>query len=226
MGTPLPLYEGIAPVMKARVIIADDHSVVLEGLRHTLEDAGCEIVGAVAEGHSVVQAALDKKPDIVTLDISMPGLNGVEAARQIRRNDPHVKLIFVTMHPDAVYVREAFRAGANAYLLKRTAVSEMKNAIKEVMEGRYYITPLVAQQNMTDLLAAPDFGAFGKELTARQREVLQLVAEGKTAKEIGMTLGISIKTVEFHKRAVMDSLGLHTIAELSRYAMEHKIVGN
>jgi DNA-binding NarL/FixJ family response regulator len=211
--------------MKIRVIIADDHSVVLEGLRHILEETGCEVVGTADEGHAVVQLACELKPHIVTLDITMPGLNGVEAARQIRKNDPHVKLIFVTMHPDAVYVREAFRAGANAYLLKRTVVSEVKRAIGEVMEGRYYITPLVAQQSMTELFAAPDFGAFGKELTPRQREVLQLVAEGRTAKEIGSMLSISIKTVEFHKRAIMDSLGLHTIAELSRYAMEHKIVG-
>jgi DNA-binding NarL/FixJ family response regulator len=212
--------------MKTRVVIADDHSVVLEGLRHILEEAGCEVIGTADEGHAVVQSAYELKPHIVALDITMPGLNGVEAARQIRKNDPYVKLVFVTMHPDAVYVREAFRAGANAYLLKRTAVSELKKAIHEVMEGRYYITPLVSQQSMTELLTAPDFGAFGKELTPRQREVLQLVAEGKTAKEIGGMLSISIKTAEFHKRAVMDSLGLHTIAELTRYAMEHKIVGN
>ncbi len=212
--------------MKIRVIIADDHSIVLEGLRHILEEAGCEVIGRAEDGHALVRCAEELKPQIVVLDITMPGLNGVEAARQIRKLDLHVKLIFVTMHPDAVYVREAFHAGANAYLLKTTAVSELKQAIADVMDGRYYISPLVAQQNMTDLLAAPDFRAFGKELTPRQREVLQLVAEGRTAKEVGSMLGISIKTVEFHKRAIMDSLGLHTIAEISRYAMEHKIVGN
>jgi len=211
--------------MKPRVIIADDHSLVLEGLRHILEAAGCEVVALVEDGHAAVQAAAELKPNIILLDITMPGLNGVEAARQIRKNDSHVKLIFLTMHPEAVYVREAFRGGANAYLLKRTAVSELKRAIAEVLDGRFYITPLVTQQTVTELLAAPDFGAFGKELTARQREVLQLIAEGRTAKEIGGTLGISVKTVEFHKHAIMDSLGLHTIAELSRYAMENKIVG-
>ncbi len=211
--------------MKPRVIIADDHSVVLEGLRHILEAAGCEVVALAEDGHAVVKAADEMRPHVVLLDITMPGLNGIEAARQIRKNDAHVKLIFLTMHADAVYVREAFRRGANAYLLKRTAVSELKRAITEVMAGRYYISPLVTQQTVTELLSAPDFGAFGKELTSRQREVLQLIAEGKTAKEIGVTLGISIKTVEFHKHAIMDSLGLRTIAELSRYAMEHKIVG-
>lgn len=213
-------------MVRHRVLVADDHSVVVEGLRHIVEAAGCEVVGVAEDGHALVSLAQQLKPEIIILDISMPGLNGVEAARQIRKTDSRVRLIFLTMHPEAIYAREAFRAGGNAYLLKRAAVSELKQAITEVTEGRYYLTPLVAHESVNQFLAAPDLGVFGTALTGRQREVLQLVAEGKTAKEIGATLGISRKTVEFHKHAIMETLGLHTIAELARYAMENKIVGS
>ncbi|MBV8818313.1 MAG: response regulator transcription factor [Acidobacteriaceae bacterium] len=134
-------------------------------------------------------------------------------------------MLFLSMHSDPVYVREAFRAGANGYLLKRTAVSELRNAITAIMEGRVYVSPQVTNKNVDELLAAPAAGSFGSDLTARQRQVLQLVAEGKTAKEIAATLNISTKTVEFHKTSIMDALGMRTIAQLTRYALDHKIVG-
>jgi DNA-binding NarL/FixJ family response regulator len=210
--------------MKIRALIADDHGVVLEGLRHILEDAGCDVVGAAEDGREAVRLAETLHPDLLVLDISMPGLNGIEAARQIRRADPHVRLLFLSMHSDAVYVREAFRAGGNGYLLKRSAVSELAPAIREVMQGRYYVTPLVTKQTIAHLLGGPGGGNFGRDLTPRQREVLQLVAEGKTAKEAAAILNLSVKTIEFHKNSIMDSLGLRTIAELTRYAMGHKMV--
>lgn len=207
-----------------RALIADDHSIVLEGLRQILERAGCELLGAAEDGRELVRLSQTVKPDLIVLDISMPVLNGVEAARQIRKEDPHVRLVFLSMHSDAVYVREAFRAGGNAYLLKRTAVSELGNAVHEVMQGREYISPMVTTQTMAELLANGGAGTFGSELTKRQREVLQLIAEGKTAKETAALLKVSVKTIEFHKTCIMEALGLHTIAELTKYALDHKII--
>jgi len=205
--------------------VADDHSVVLEGLRKILEQEGCELIGSVEDGRALVQLALELKPDLIVLDISMPVLNGIEAARQIRKDLPRVPLIFLSMHSDTVYVREAFRSGGTGYLLKTTAVSELGPAIREVMSGRHYLTPLVTKQTLAELMGTSGGRTFGSDLTRRQREVLQLVAEGKTAKEIANALNISIKTVEFHKSGIMDVLGIRTIAELTRYAMGQGIVG-
>jgi DNA-binding NarL/FixJ family response regulator len=210
--------------MKIRILVADDHSVVLEGVRHILDQDGYELAGTAEDGRELVRAAEEIKPDLIVLDISMPILNGIEAARQIKKQNPRIKMIFLSMHADAIYVREAFRAGANGYVLKRTAVSELGPAVREVMEGRSYITPMVTKETMAELLAAPGAGSFGSELTKRQREVLQLVAEGKTAKEIANSLNVSVKTVEFHKSSIMDALGVRTIAELTRYAIDNKII--
>ncbi len=210
--------------MKTRVLVADDHSVVVEGLRAILEHSGCELVGTAANGRALVSAAADLKPDLIVLDISMPLLNGMEAARQIRAQNQRVKLIFLSMHLDPAYVREAFRIGADGYVLKTTAVSELGNAVQEVMEGRHYLSPRITQQTLAEFLSVPTPNSFGNELTERQREVLQLVAEGKTGKEIADILHISPKTVEFHKANLMDVLGIRTVAELTRYAIEHRIV--
>jgi DNA-binding NarL/FixJ family response regulator len=219
--------RGIGRVkMRTRVVVADDHSVVVEGVRGVLEQSGCELVATVADGRALVSAVTEHKPDLVVLDISMPILNGIEAARQIRSHHPRIKLIFLSMHFDPAYVREAFRAGASAYLLKSTAVSELGTAVAEVMEGRSYMNPCVTKQTFAEFLADPSSNSFGSELTERQREVLQLVAEGKTAKEIADTLHISPKTVEFHKANLMDVIGVRTIAELTRYAIEQRIVGS
>ncbi len=212
--------------MKTRVLVADDHSVVIEGLRSILEHSGCELVGTAAEGRALVSMAADLKPDLVVLDISMPILNGMEAGRQIRAHNPRIKLIFLSMHVDAAYVREAFRIGANGYVLKSTAVTELGNAVQQVMEGGNYLSPRVTQSPLAEFLAASASNSFGNELTERQREVLQLVAEGKTGKEIADVLHISPKTVEFHKANLMDVLGIRTVAELTRYAIDHRIVGS
>jgi DNA-binding NarL/FixJ family response regulator len=167
------------------------------------------------------------KPDVVILDIAMPVLNGVEAARQLRELAHPPKIVMLTQQANRTYVQEAFRSGANAYVLKQAAASELLTAIDEVMEGRYYISPLISP----DAIAVgfnPKVNPselFGGNLTPRQREVLQLIAEGRSAKQIAATLGISVKTVEFHKAAIMGELGLRTAAELTRYAIECGIVG-
>jgi DNA-binding NarL/FixJ family response regulator len=156
----------------------------------------------------------------------MPLLNGMEAARQIHASAPNVKVVFLTQQSHRTYVEEAFRAGASGYILKQSAASELVSALHEVLSGRYYVTPAVAGADIAAQLngVANPADLFGSRLTPRQREVLQLVAEGKAAKEIAGIIGISVKTVEFHKAAIMEELGLRTTAELTRYAMEHGIV--
>jgi DNA-binding NarL/FixJ family response regulator len=161
--------------------------------------------------------AQELQPDIVTLDISMPELNGIDAARKLKKLLPRTKMIFVTMHADQAYVSEAFKAGASGYLLKRSAGSELLQAIQSVMDGQCYITPLVAKGLVDSTITGRKPAVLtGESLTTRQREVLQLVAEGKTVKEIASALTLSPKTVEFHKSQIMSLLDLHTTAELTK----------
>jgi DNA-binding NarL/FixJ family response regulator len=210
---------------RPRVLIADDHVLVMEGLRKILE-AECEIVGAVEDGRSLLKVALELKPAIVLLDISMPLLNGVEAARVLVKTVPSAKLIFVTMHADATYVTQAFRAGASGYVLKRCASKELLFAIREVLKGRTYITPLIRKDMAGDIprSAVRTMDVVG-ELTGRQREVVQLVAEGHSVKEIATILHVSSKTVAFHKSNVVRRLGIRTTAQLTKYAIDHGITG-
>jgi len=209
---------------RPRVLLGDDHTIVLEGLRRIL-DPYCEIVGTAEDGRALVAAARELKPDVIVADISMPLLNGIEAARQIQKAGNSAKILILTMHPDATYATEAFRAGASGYVLKSSAASELVTAIQEVLKGRVYVTPLVAKDVLHTLLLAPTQpDTKGHDLTARQREVLQLVAEGKAAKEIAGILNVSPRTVEFHKYRIMEQLGLHTTAELTQYAIRHGIV--
>jgi DNA-binding NarL/FixJ family response regulator len=171
--------------------------------------------------------AQELEPDIVTLDISMPQLNGVDAARKLKKILPRTHLIFVTMHDDPAYVNEAFKAGASGYLLKRSAGSELRQAIQSVMDGQCYVTPLVAKGLVQSVISRGRPPVLqDKSLTARQREVLQLVAEGMTVKEIASTLNLSPKTVEFHKSQIMTQLDLHTTAELTKYALVHGILAS
>jgi DNA-binding NarL/FixJ family response regulator len=198
--------------------------MVAEGIR-TLLEPKYDVVGVAEEGRALVRAAEELQPDIVLLDITMPVLNGIEAARHIRRLVPRTKLIFVTMHSDATFVHEALRAGASGYVVKRAAVKELSTAIDEVTRGRIYITPLVTENFVRSMVTSGDEPRepFAR-LTARQREVLQLVAEGKSVKEIAGGLGIAPKTVEFHKTAIMRTLALHTTADLTKYAVKHGLV--
>jgi DNA-binding NarL/FixJ family response regulator len=204
--------------------MADDHTLVLEGLKRILE-ADFDLVGMAENGRDLVRLAEELKPDVVLVDISMPLLNGIDAARQLLKHTSQAKVIFVTMHADADYVAEAFRSGASGYLLKRSAASELVTAIQEVMKGRYYVTPLVTREALRPLFGEPpEPRKLSSTLTSRQREVLQLVAEGSSVKQIASLLRVSAKTVEFHKSALMDRLGIHTTAELTRYAIEHGLI--
>jgi DNA-binding NarL/FixJ family response regulator len=212
---------------KPRVLMADDHSLVLAGLRKLVE-VDCEVVGEVEDGRALVAAAQKLRPDLILLDISMPLLNGLEAARQLRSLVPESKLIFLTMHASPTYATEAFQAGASGYLLKRSAASELGLAIASVLQGQHYLTPLLTKE-VLDSVLKPSTGERGEPvsgaLTARQREVLQLVAEGHGTKEIATILSVSVKTVEFHKSRIMQHLDLHTTADLTKYAITHGITG-
>ena len=211
---------------RPRVLLVDDHTLVLDGFRKLLEDR-CEIVGVAEDGRTLLRMAQELQPDIVTLDISMPQLNGVDAARKLKKILPRTKLIFVTMHADPAYVNEAFKAGAAGYLLKRSAGSELLQAIQSVMDGQCYVTPLVAKGLVQSVVTGGRPAVQkDKSLTSRQREVLQLVAEGMTIKEIASALSLSPKTVEFHKSQIMTELDLHTTAELTKYALVHGLLAS
>jgi DNA-binding NarL/FixJ family response regulator len=197
---------------------------LLEGIRLLLEPE-FDLQGSVEDGQALLAAAKTLKPDVILLDISMPRLNGIDAARSLRKLLPSARLIFVTMHADADYVAEAFRAGAMGYILKRSAASELLTAIHAVLKGNHYVSPLVTR-NALDLLisSSKPQAKFSDRLTPRQREVLQLVAEGRSRKEIACVLNISVKTVEFHKGKLMRELNLQTVADFTRYAIEHGII--
>jgi DNA-binding NarL/FixJ family response regulator len=206
---------------KPRILLADDHALVLEGFRRILE-GHYELVGTVGDGRALLEAAKTMHPDIVILDISMPLLNGIDAAAQLKKICPKAKIIIVTMHADTDYVRSAFEAGASAYVLKRSAVDELGQAIRAVLEGHSYITPLITKELVDVFMATGSEKSGG--LTPRQREVLQHLAEGRTAKEIANLLNITSRTVEFHKGQIMDHLNLRTTADLIKYALTHGIV--
>lgn len=212
---------------RAKVLLADDHTLVLEGLGKLLEPH-FDLVGTAGDGRAAVEAAERLRPDVVLLDISMPLLNGIDAARQLRKRLPEAKIIVLSMHADPLYVSEAFRAGCSGYLLKRSAASELVFAIDEVLKGRFYVTPGVAREVIEPVFEDRSASRAkpppeGRTLTPRQREVLQLVAEGKSIKEIASILDISVKTVEFHKSRIMAELDLHTTADLTKFAVAHGI---
>jgi DNA-binding NarL/FixJ family response regulator len=210
---------------KPSVLMADDHSLILAGLRKLVEGE-CEVVGTVEDGRALVEAAQKLRPDLILLDISMPLLNGLEATRQLTKLVPESKVIILTMHASPTYATEAFQAGASGYLLKRSAASELSQAIQSVLQGRQYLTPLITK-DVLDSVFKPSTGERGTPastaLTPRQREVLQLVAEGRGTKEIATILSVSVKTVEFHRSRIMQQLDIHTTADLTKYAITHGI---
>lgn len=212
---------------KPRVLLADDHALVVEGIQKLLE-AEVELVGTVADGRALMRAADELAPDVAVVDISLPLLNGLDAARQIKKHHPEIKLIILTMHADQNFVTEAFRVGVSGYVLKQSAASELISAIQEVVKGRSFVSPLVTEALVERATRPPDqqpaAEGFSDTLSLRQREVLQLVAEGRTTKEIASTLNVSIKTVEFHKTRIMKELGLRTTAELTKYAISKGLV--
>jgi DNA-binding NarL/FixJ family response regulator len=210
---------------RPRVLLADDHRLLREAFARLLE-ADCEIVGAVADGRALLAAAPELRPDIVVLDIAMPVLNGLDAARQLKRLMPKVKLIFLTMNEDPDVAAEAFRAGASGYLLKNSAASELLQAIQEVCRGRSYVTPLATQGLVETFLhrAEPPAKVAELSLSPRQREVLQLLAEGHTMKEIARILKITPRTVAFHKYSMMEQLEITSSAELIQFAIKQHLI--
>ncbi len=208
---------------RPRVLLADDHRLLREAFAQLLQSE-CEVVGAVADGRAVLDAVPDLRPDIVVLDIAMPLLNGLDAARQLKRLMPAVKVIFLTVSEDPDLAAEAFRAGASGYLLKNSAASELRQAIQEVFQGRAYVTPLATRDLVGSFLQAPGPEKKAGGLSPRQREVLQLLAEGRTMKQIARILNITARTVAFHKYGMMHELGIRTNAELVQFAVKRHLV--
>jgi len=210
-------------VSKPRVIIADDHVLLAEAFEKLLSPE-CDVVAKITDGRALVEAARRVRPDLVLLDIAMPLLNGLDAARQIHAIDPTIRLIFVTMNDDPDLAAEAFRAGATAYLLKRSPASELLTAIRQAMKSRKYVTPLITE-GMLGALMNPMRGDTPRhELTSRQREVLQLLAEGKSMKDVANILAVAPRTVAFHKYRMMEQLRIKTNAELIQFAVRQHLV--
>ncbi len=209
---------------KARVLLADDHKIVAEGLRGLLEPE-FELVGIVENGRELIAKAQELGPDVIVADITMPSLNGIEAVAQLKKAGSNAKFVFLTMHQDVMYAKRAFEAGASGFVLKHSAPDELLTAIREALKDRTYVTPMIAGELMKSYKNGPSLqkNALGK-LTPRQREVLQLLAEGKSAKEIAKTLHISTRTVEFHKYRMMEELRIETSAELVQFAIKHGII--
>lgn len=213
-----------------KILLADDHRMMRDGLRALLEREGLEVVAEAADGREAVTLALRLHPDVVIMDISMPQLNGIDATRKLRAEAPRTKVVGLSMNADSRYVLAMFAAGAVGYLLKSSASEELIQALRAVSAGQKYVSPAIANIVLDHLTEGPEArGSQGatpapgpqivKSLTVREREVLQLLAEGKASKEIATQLGVSPATVETHRRQIMQKLGLHTVAELTKYAI-------
>ena len=207
---------------RPRVIVADDHTLLGEAFAKLLAPE-YDVVAQVGDGRALVEAVKQHHADVVVLDLAMPLLNGLEAARQIKQFDRSIRLVFVTMNEDPDLAAEAFRAGGSAYLLKRSAGSELLTAIREAMKHRSYVTPLVTE-GMLGSLMRPGSDNPTRQLTSRQREVLQLLAEGKSMKEVASILNVTPRTVAFHKYRMMEQLHIKTNAELIQYALRNHVI--
>jgi DNA-binding NarL/FixJ family response regulator len=208
--------------MSVRLILADDHKIMREGLRALLaRQKEIEVIAEAESGRGVVELCAQLHPDVVVIDISMPDLNGIDATRQIIRDDPQVKVIALSMHSDKKYVKEMLSAGACGYLLKDSAFEELGTAIASVLKNKTYLSPQITDTVVKDYVSenAPSGSVASTALSTREREVLQLIAEGKATREIAAALYVSVKTVETHRKQIMDKLGLNSIAELTKYAI-------
>jgi DNA-binding NarL/FixJ family response regulator len=204
---------------KPKVLVADDHVILAQGLIALLRD-DFELVGLARDGHELVELAERFKPDVIVTDISMPSLNGMDAVRQLKSRGVAARVIVLTQHKDPQIAAEAFRAGVSGFLIKQAAGEELVGAIREVLQGRSYLTTLIAKDLISVLLDSQSRTADVKsKLTSRQREILQLFAEGKTAKEVASSLNISVRTAEGHKYEIMEALGAKTSAELVQHAI-------
>lgn len=208
--------------MDLRILLADDHSILREGLRSLLEHTlHCEVVGEATNGMMASQLALKLKPDIVIMDVSMPDMNGMEATRRIMSKDSSIKVIALSMHTDKRFVSEMLSAGATGYLLKDCAFEEVSTAIRSIMAGQLYISPSITGVVVKDYLLYQDTNPPSDldRLTPKEREVLQLIAEGKSVKEIGYLLQLSTKTVDHHRHSILEKLGAKSVAELVKFAI-------
>jgi len=210
--------------VRPRVLLADDHAMLLEAFKGMLS-ASCDIVGAVTDGRALLEAAPTLVPDVIVADISMPRLNGIDACRLLQPKMPGVKWVFLTVNEDADLAREAFRLGASGFVLKSSAASELFTAIQKAMAGRRYITPLIMNGMPEGVFLDQPAPAHPDKITDREREVLQLLAEGLGMKEAAGVLNVTTRTIAFHKYAMMKRLGLKTGAELIQYAVKHGLVG-
>jgi DNA-binding NarL/FixJ family response regulator len=211
--------------MVTKILLADDHQIVREGLKSLLNShEDMEVVGEARDGRSAVEMAKELSPDVVIMDVGMPHLNGIEATRQITSREPEAKVVALSMHSDRRFMGEMLKAGAKGYLLKDGAFEELATAIRSVIANKVYLSPRIANVVVDDYARRPagqqtsDASAFAR-LTPREREVLQLMAEGRATKEIAMDLKVSIKTVETHRRQIMEKLSIHSVAELTKYAI-------
>ena len=212
--------------MIVRILLADDHKIIVDGLRSLLERSNdLKVVGQASDGLSAVRLAADLSPDLVIMDISLPGLNGIDATRRILEVNPRVKVIALSMHKDGRYIAEALKSGAAGYLLKESAFDELTAAIRSVMKGTCFLSASIADLVIKDYirhLEKTDSGVFSV-LTPREREVLQSLSEGLSTKEIAARLGVSVKTVETYRVQIMEKLDIHSVAELTKYAIREGI---
>ena len=205
-----------------RILVADDHSLVLEGIRRVLESQ-YEVTGTADNGMALVEAAMKLRPDLVVFDINMPVLNGIDAAREIRKALPSTKLVCLSMHSNAIYLRKALQAGVSAYVLKSGASEELLKAIETVLKGGTWVSPGFAPGVIDSVRAPHRLNRI--DLTDRQRQILQLIAEGRPTKEIADILCLSVRTVEFHRYRLMEKLGTRTVADLTRFAIQEGLTG-
>jgi len=209
---------------RPRVLLADDHRMVAEGLKSLLVPE-FELVGVVEDGRALIESAKKLRPDVIIADITMPQLNGLDAVALLKKENPRVKVVFLTMHQEPEYARRALDAGASGYVLKHSAPAELVAAVKAALDDKTYLTPALTGEVLRSIRKDPQAAKDPvAALTARQREVLQLFAEGKSAKEIAEALSISTRTVEFHKYKMMETLGMQNSTELTHFAIKHGIV--
>ena len=204
------------------VLLADDHAIVTEGLARLLREHEFDVVGAVGDGQLLIDAARQHRPDVIVTDLSMPGLSGLDVLARLRAERIDSKVVVLTMHNDADLATVAMRAGASGFLLKESAGEELVAAIRQALQGHVYLTPALTRDVMERM--AGSAGASEPQLTPRQRDVLRLIVKGQRMKEIAANLGLSTRTVETHKYEMMEALGLHSTAELVRYALDRRLV--
>src|SRR5713226_3072558 len=208
--------------MPTRLLLADDHALVRQGLKAFLEKQGCQVVCEASDGQEALRSAEKAQPDVAILDISMPVLNGVDAARELKKSSPNIKTILLTQHDEDQYVTEALRAGAKGYVLKSQAADDLVHAIREVCRGCVYFSPSISG-TVVDAYLSKKY-VWTDPLSGRERQVLQLVGEGKSTKDIALQLGISVKTAESHRARLMKKLDIHETASLVRYAIRHGLI--